>query len=132
MTIQDDDAEQWRQWDALYARLGEIMRRYGKEDWLGSADYWIVSDNYGPRRHIIYIQNLKMLSRDIVKQIQASLADYPDWEIVLDVSPRQYGQTWPAMSLTVSADEIIDGLQRQYFPKEFQGIEYEGSRRASA
>jgi hypothetical protein len=29
----------------------------------------------------------------------------------------------------VRPHEIIDGLQRQYFPKEFQGIEYEGSRR---
>jgi hypothetical protein len=132
LTIQDDDPEQWRQWDLLYARLGEIMRRYGKEDWLGHADYWIVSDNYGPRRHTIYIQNLKMLSPDIVRQLQASLTDYPDWEIMLDVSSEQYSQTWPAMGLTVRAYEIIDNLKRQYFPKEFQVIEYEGSRRDGA
>ena len=132
MTIQHNDAEQWRQWDLIYARLGEIMRRYGKEDWLGHADYWIVSDNYGPRQHTIYIQNLKMLSPDIVRQLQASLTDYPDWEIMLDVSSEQYSQTWPTMGLTVRAHEIIDNLKRQYFPKEFQVIEYEGSRRDGA
>jgi hypothetical protein len=132
MTIQDDDAEQWRQWDSLYARLGEIMRRYGKEDWLGHADYWIVSDNWGPRRQMIYIQNLKMLSPDIIKQMQATLRDYPDWEIVLDLSPEQYGQTWPTMGLTVRAHEIVDSLKREYFPTEFQGIEYQGSKRGDA
>lgn len=121
MTIQDA-AEQSRQWDNLYVGLGQIMRRYGAEDWLGNADYWIVSDNYGSRRHTIYFQKLKMLSPDIVKQMQASLKGYPDWEIVLDVSSEQYGQTWPTMGLAVRAHEIIDALKREYFPKEFQGI----------
>jgi hypothetical protein len=36
------------------------------------------------------------------------------------------------MGLTVRAHEIIDNLKRQYFPKEFQVIEYEGSRRDGA
>ena len=32
------------------------------------------------------------------------------------------------MGLIVSGDEIVDGLQRQYLSKEFQNVEYEGSR----
>jgi hypothetical protein len=28
----------------------------------------------------------------------------------------------------ICSHEIIDGLQRQYFPKEFQNIEYVGAR----
>lgn len=129
MAPENNDAEQGRIWDTLYARLEEILRKFGKEDWLGHGDFWIVSDNWGPRRHTVYINNLKMLTPGIVKLMQASLANYPDWEIVLDVSPEQYGQSWPTMGLIIRSHEIIDGLQRQYFPKEFQGIEYDGSRR---
>jgi len=33
-----------------------------------------------------------------------------------------------SMGLVISEDEITDGLQRQYFPKKYQSIEYEGSR----
>ena len=107
------------------------MRRHGKEDWLGHADYWIVSDNWGPRRQTIYIHNLKMLSSDVVTQLQTNLRDYPNWEIVVDVSPEQYGQAWPKMGLTIRPHEIVDSLKREYLPKEFQGIEYEGSRRGA-
>jgi hypothetical protein len=32
------------------------------------------------------------------------------------------------MGLTIRDHEIIDGLQRQYFPREFQSIRYRGSR----
>jgi hypothetical protein len=32
------------------------------------------------------------------------------------------------MGLVIRDDEIVDGLQRQYFPREFQTIKYEGSR----
>ena len=33
-----------------------------------------------------------------------------------------------SMGLVISEDEITDGLQRQYLPKKYQSIEYEGSR----
>ena len=32
------------------------------------------------------------------------------------------------MCLIIADDEIIDRLQRDYFPEEFKTIEYEGSR----
>jgi hypothetical protein len=32
------------------------------------------------------------------------------------------------MGLYIRPHEIIDGLQRRYFPKEFQDIAYEGAR----
>jgi len=38
---------------------------------------------------------------------------------------------WPNMGISIRADEIIDGLQRQYFPTEFQDLAYEGARRGS-
>jgi hypothetical protein len=38
------------------------------------------------------------------------------------------GEDWPDMGLTIRAHEIVDGLQRSLFPKEFQNLRYEGSR----
>jgi hypothetical protein len=73
-----------------------------------------------------------MLAADVVEQLQANLKDFPNWEIVVDVSPEQYGQSWPTMGLTIRAHEIIDDLKREYFPTEFQRIKYEGSRRGDA
>jgi hypothetical protein len=129
MAIQDDEAEQARVWDILYARLQGILRRFGKEDFIGRADYWIVDDNWGSKQHMLYINNLNLLAPAIVKLLQASLAEFPDWEIVTAVSLGDSSKSWPTMGLTIRAYEIVDDLKREYFPKEFQGIEYEGSRR---
>jgi len=123
----EDSLEQQRVWSALYTRLQDALRPFGTEDYLGRADYWIVSDNWGSPQHMVYIHNLNMLSPAIVSRMQAVLEGYPNWEIVVDVSPERYGQLWPTMGLIVRAREIIDTLQRRYFPAEFQNINYEGT-----
>jgi hypothetical protein len=38
-------------------------------------------------------------------------------------------EDWPNMGISIHDGEIVDDLQRQYFPKEFQDLVYEGSRR---
>jgi hypothetical protein len=35
---------------------------------------------------------------------------------------------WPDMGLYVRHHEIIDGLQREYFPAEYRGFQYENAR----
>ena len=123
----EDSLEQQRVWSALYTRLHDALRPFGTEDYLGRADYWSVSDNWGSPQHMVYIHNLKMLSPAIVSRMQAVVEGYPNWEIVVDVSPERYGQLWPTMGLIVRVREIIDTLQRRYFPAEFQNINYEGT-----
>jgi hypothetical protein len=128
MAIEHDDVEQQHVWDVLYARLQETLSHFGEEDYTGDADYWIISDNWGSCQHLVYIFNLEMLSPSIVARMQDSLEDHPDWEVVVDVSPKRYGQLWPTMGLILRAHEIVDTLQRQYFPPEFRTFKYEGSR----
>jgi hypothetical protein len=53
---------------------------------------------------------------------------FPGWELVVAVAVPGHYDDWPDMGLYVRLHEIIDGLQRKYFPKEFQNFEYEGSR----
>ncbi len=75
------------------------------------------------------IGKVELLLPHLIKGLQGLLKDYPGWEIVVAVAVKDHFYEWPEMGLTIRANEIIDGLQRQYFPKEFQSIEYEGSRR---
>lgn len=126
-----DEEEQARTWQLLYERICALLRRFGKEDAVWRGDYWVVDDNWGFRQQKIYINNLDLLRPSIIKPLQRLLAEFPDWEIMAAVSVPQLGESWPTMGLTIRAHEIVDGLQRQYFPKQYQHIEYEGSRRGT-
>jgi hypothetical protein len=81
-------------------------------------------------QHKLYVNNLDLLAPSVVKLLQNTLADFPDWEIVIAIDLSNKGHSWPNMGLTIRAHEIIDELQRQYFPPQFQGIRYEGTRTA--
>jgi hypothetical protein len=56
------------------------------------------------------------------------VGEFSKWEIMVAVSIPGPGELWPDMGLTVRSQEIIDGLQRGYFPVEFRDLAYEGSR----
>ena len=72
-----------------------------------------------------------MLEPVVIQKLQQVIRTYPEWEIVVAVlytDPitgigRKWVYIWP--------HEILDGLQRQYFPKEFRNIAYEGARRGT-
>lgn len=121
--MNDTFTEQERVWGILYARLEKILGQYGKSDFLFHRDYWLLDDNWGPKQHKLYITDLKMLSPQIVKLLQAALVDFPDWEIVVAVA---LDDSWPEMGLIIRPHEIIDDLQRQYFP-QYQHMKYEAS-----
>jgi len=91
-------------------------------------DCLLLDENLGVWQHKIETSNLEMLRPVVIKSLQKLLVGYSNWEIVIAVSSPGKEKVWPSMGLVISEDEIIDGLQRQYFPKEFQSIEYEGSR----
>jgi hypothetical protein len=125
----DGLTEQERNWGALYDRIAEVLLQFGEEDHFGKADYLIVDDNYGSRRHTIEIHKLHMLRPSVVVMLQGLLQAFPDWEIVVAVDIPGTEGIWPRMGLTIRDREIIDDLQRQFLPTEFQGVAYAGSQR---
>jgi hypothetical protein len=125
----DPRAQQRREWAYLYDRIREVLRQFGEEDdYPERKDYWFVNENWGLWQHKIETSNLEMVRPVVVKSLQKLLQGYPNWDIAIAVASPEKENAWPAMGLTIRDDEIIDGLQRQYFPKEFQTIVYEGSR----
>ena len=115
-------------WDDLYKDVVKILRQFGKEDATGDGDYWVVDDNYGWRRQIVNIFDLKMLNPEIVASLRVLLDKLPDWAIVLTLDVPGTEGKWPPMGVTIRKREIIDGLQREYLPESFQTFVIPGSR----
>jgi len=122
------DAGQVSTWHALFDGVTRVLADYGTEYSRGQGDYLVVEDNYGWRRVTLSVQNLKMLDPEIVRRLRGLLSNLPDWEIAIAVDIPGQESAWPVMGLTLRQHEIIDGLQRQYFPPAFQAWAYEDAR----
>src|SRR5262245_2670282 len=121
--------EQRREWLALYDQIRAVLQQFGEEDdYPGRKDFWLFNENLGLWQHKIEMGKLDMLRPVVIKSLQKLLIGCPNWEIAVSVTSREAEHAWAAMGLVISDAEMIDGLQLQYFPKEFQSIEYEGSR----
>ena len=117
----DVDAEQDREWALLYGRIKALLQQYGEADEGGEEkDYLLVDDNLGLYRHRIETDKPELAQPSLVKSLQQVLAGYPNWEIVIALG--EFG------GLVIRDDEIMDGLRRESLPKQFQTVEYEGSR----
>jgi len=132
MVTDDDRFHQSRvqAFELLVDRIDHVLSRFGRHDSLSQyGEYSIYGDYWGHPQVRVSAHELGLLQPSIVKMLQQVISDFPGWEIAVVVAVRGHYDDWPDMALYVRPHEIIDGLQRQYFPKEFQGIEYEGSRR---
>jgi hypothetical protein len=120
---------QRKEWAALYDQIRKVLRQFGEEDdYPEQKDFLLVDDNLGLFQHRVETRNLEMVKPVVITSLRKVLAGYPNWEIVVAISCPAKETAWPGMCVVVSDDEIIDGLQRQYLPKEFESIDYEGSR----
>ena len=115
--------------EQLYARTGDLLKTFGQSDsLLRDGDFSVLGYYWGHPQIRVSIHNLVLLRPVVIKSLQRIVSDFPGWEIVVVVAVRGHYDDWPDMGLYVRPHEIIDGLQRQYFAKEFQDLEYEGSR----
>ena len=94
------------------------------------GDYSVHGDYSGYPQIVVFVGNLKCCGRQSFCELQRLIKEFPGWQVEVTVAVR--GHDWPNMGLYIRPHEIIDGLQRQYFPKEFQDIAYEGARRGTA
>jgi hypothetical protein len=125
----EEYTEQEIAWGAMYDDVQLVMSRYGVENAFSEADYWLLDDNWGPQQHVVFINNLGILTSQLVLDLQAVLARFPDWEIVVTIAVlKPKDVKWPEMGLYIRSHEIIDGLQRQYFPAQFRNIVIPNSR----
>ena len=137
MTATDDDKkhmEQQATFEEVYRRAERLLRHFGRPDFQPGqppGDYFVHGDFDGRREVVVFVENLAMLRADIVAGLQRLIRRFPGWQIVVTVAVREHLDDWPDMGLYIRPHEIIDGLQRQYFPKEFQSLAYEGGKKGT-
>ncbi|MFL9828982.1 hypothetical protein, partial [Rhodoplanes sp. SY1] len=117
-----DDDRQSELWSMMFSRIAGVMRKYGIEDPFANGDYFVFDENWGPAENKVEINNLALLRPAIIKELQSLLHDVPNWRIIVLVDIREKEGLWPPMGLIIRRDEIIDGLQRDLFPTEFQDL----------
>ncbi len=138
----DEASDQLRRYDRearkfadIYGRVRELLKGFGRPDYVPGeppGDYSVHGDYNGYPQVVVFVTDLKMLRPPVVEELQRLIKSYPGWQISMTVGLRAHYHEWPHMGLYIRPDEIIDGLQRQYFPKEYQDLEYKGARRGTA
>ncbi len=128
--VADVYEQQLDAFERLVSLITEVLEEFGYRN-VYNGDYSIYEDYWGYPQVKLSIDNLKMLEPAVIEKLRQVVKAYPGWEIVVAVVHRDNYSAWPEMGLYIRPHEIIDGLQRQYFPKEFQNIEYEGARRGT-
>jgi hypothetical protein len=125
----EDDEAQADTFEKLYEKICAYLGRFGEHDsLLGPGDYSVYGGYWGHPQVKVSVNNLEILRPSVVEGLQAILKKFPGWEIVVAVAVRGHYYDWPEMGLIVRQREIVDGLQRQYFPPALQDIRYRGSR----
>ena len=134
-----DEQLRWEQeartFDQLYPRVERLMEQFGRPNYLPRqprGDFTVQGDYLGYPEVVVFVSNLEMLQPTVVAALQELIKGFPGWQITVTVAIRDHREDWPNMGLYIRPQEIVDGLQRQYFPKEFQSLEYGGARRGSA
>ena len=122
---EDDYDAQFDIFERLRTEIDELLSQYGRPDSLsGLGDYSAHADFRQSNQVKVSIGNLDLLKPAIVAQLQAIVRKFPGWEIVAAVAIDGHFYDWPDMGLYIRPNEIVDELQRQYFPKEYQNISY--------
>jgi hypothetical protein len=128
MSPKNMDAQE-REWLHLYDTISELLQRLVVDGACEHGDYHLLDENWGRYRHELEIGNLVLLKPEVVRSLQALLSGLPDWEISVGIDVVSKYTEWPPMGIVVRDDEIVDGLQRQYLPAEYQAMRYEGRTR---
>ncbi len=136
MTTAEKDrehAEHVEVFERLRHRVDNILKKYGTPDSLSrKGDYTVHGDYNSHPQVVAFVGRLDMLRPAVIDELQRLIKEFPGWEVEVAVAVRGHYDDWPNMGLYIRPHEIIDGLQRKYFPKDFQDIAYAGARRGTA
>jgi hypothetical protein len=127
-------SEQFAVFEGLYARVDKLLEHFGRPDFLPGhprGDYSVHGDYSEYPQVVVFVHNLELLRQPVVSALQQLLKEYPGWQVDLMVGLWDHLRDWPNMGISVRANEVVDDLQRQYFPTEFQDLTYQGARRGS-
>lgn len=127
-------SEQYDVFERLYSSVKSLLKRFGRPAFLRGqteGDFSVHGDYSEYPQVVVFVHNLELLRQPVVSALQQLLAEFPGWRIDMMVGLWDHLKDWPNMGISVRADEIVDDLQRQYFPREFQDLQFKGARRGN-
>jgi hypothetical protein len=126
--------EQDEVFEIIQARVDQLLERFGRPDFMPGqrrGDFCVHGDYSEYPQVVVFVHNLELLRQPVVSALQQLLQEFPGWQIDMMVGLWDHLKDWPNMGISIRTDEIVDDLQRQYFPKEFQDLAFEGGRRGN-
>jgi hypothetical protein len=126
--------EQYAIFELLRERVDKLLENFGRPDFTSGqrvGDYFVHGDYNEYPRVVVFVGNLKLLRPTVVNAVQRLVKEFPGWQVDLMVALLDRAKDWPNMGLSVRSNEIVDDLKIQYFPRDFQDLGYEGSRRGT-
>jgi len=126
-------SEQYEVFEDLEARVDKLLERFGRPDFLPGqpdGDYNVHADYSEYPQVVVFVENLKLMQVSVVDALQKLVKEFPGWQIDLMVTLRGH-EDWPNMGISIREDEIVDDLQRQYFPPEYRNLTYEHCRQGN-
>lgn len=115
----------------LRVLVGQLLEQFGRPDFQPEqqcGDYSVHGDYGEYPQVVVFVHNLGLLRQPVVDALQGLARQYPGWHIDLMIGLWGHLEDWPEMGISIRANEIVDDLKREYFPKEFQNLAYEGAR----
>ncbi len=126
--------EQEAVFERLCSRVKSLLKRFGRPDFMPGqrhGDLCVHGDYSEYPQVVVFVHNLELLRQPVVSALQQLLAEFPDWQIDMMVGLWDHLKDWPNMGISIRGNEVVEDLQRQYFPKEFQDLAFEGGRPGS-
>jgi hypothetical protein len=128
-------SEQYDVFEELQDRVDKLLERFGRPDFMpgqpARGDYSVHGDYSEYPQVVVFVHNLELLRQPAVSALQGLVREFPGWQIDLMVGLWDHLKDWPSMGISIRANEIVDDLQREYFPKQYQDLAFEGARRGS-
>jgi hypothetical protein len=101
----DDEINQYREWEALYSELMQVLEHHGKHDPFGDDDYFLIDDYYSSPQHKVECTSAMTFTPPLVADIQKVLRRYErPWEVIF-VVPRGTGNV---VAYSVNGDSCIE------------------------
>jgi hypothetical protein len=108
-----EEMAEWKQTKELYDALVHLIRPLGTDD-ASKGDYWIIDDAWAPLSHKICIFNIKVLTPQLVEDVQQLLSQrFPSCSVWFQIEVSEPNVEVPLPGVRVYADHVEHDWDRE-------------------
>lgn len=113
------------EWRVLNDAIRRVLNRYAGGDAVTLGVVW-VSETHSPGWYLqaITLRDLSLLRPQLTADLQALLAQHPDWSIELLLAAPDQRSDWTDMIIEIAHDRIIDRLRHEALPDALRNVRF--------